>query len=215
LTFSLKQFRNLKNNSGIFFISMDLYDTSQMSLFTSCKEGNIERVKELIEQGVNIAMCNNLALHLACEHGHISIVSLLLQDWRIEPRAYDNYAIITASQQGHTDIVKLLLQDGRADPTAGYNDAIIHACKNGHIKVVEALLQDGRTDPTDADNSAIGFASRYGHTDVVRVLLQDGRVDPADDNEWAIKFAATQEIKEMLINYRYRVDGPEYQKLKK
>ena len=150
-----------------------------MSLFTSCKEGNIERVKELIEQGVNIAMCNNLALHLACEHGHISIVSLLLQDWRIEPKAYDNYAIITASQQGHTDIVKLLLQDGRADPAA-------------------------------EENWSIKMASINGHTKVVEMLLKDGRVDPTNDNEWAIKYAKTEEIREMLIAYKYRVDGQEY-----
>jgi hypothetical protein len=47
--------------------------------------------------------------------------------------------------------------------------------------------------------------------DVVKVLLQDGRVEPTNH---AIAHAATEEIKEMLTKYKYRVDGLEYRRMK-
>ena len=146
----------------------------------ACKTGNIAKVKELLEQGVDPTVPYNRALHLACDNGHADIVSLLLQDKRVDPTGYVNWAIREASISGYTKVVEVLLQDGRAVPS---NAAIRHASKNGHI-------------------------------DVVKALLQDGRVDPTANNNYAINNAATQEIKELLIAYRYRVDGPEYQKLK-
>ncbi len=101
----------------------------------------------------------------------------------------------------------MLLQDGRADPTADNN----YASKRGYIQIVEALLQDGRADPAAYDNYAIKWASAGNHVKVVEMLLEDGRVEPP---EWAIKYAATKTIKEMLIAYRYRVDGKEYRRMK-
>jgi hypothetical protein len=85
------------------------------------------------------------------------------------------------------------------------------AIQHGHADVVEVLLQDGRVDPTADNNYSIFLASLYGHVKVVEVLLQDGRVEITAD---AIVNSATDEIKDMLINYRYRVDGPEYCKMK-
>lgn len=47
-------------------------------------------------------------------------------------------------------------------------------------------------------------------TKVVELLLDDGRVKVSDD---AIKEAKTEEIKEMLVRYKYRVDGDEYRRM--
>ena len=151
-----------------------------MDLIEACKEGNIERVKELLKQGV-------------------------------DPTADDNLAIIYASFFGHTDVVEALLQDGRADPTTENNYPIGIASAQGYTSIVSFLLQDGRADPAVDVNYAIRRASYNGHTDVVKLLLQDGRVEPTDND--AIE-AATDEIKEMLVSYRYRVDGDEYCRLK-
>jgi hypothetical protein len=104
-------------------------------------------------------------------------------------------------------VLKELLRDGRADPANLYNSPIRVACQYGNIKMVEALLQDKRVDPTDLDNLALRYASLYARTDVVSLLLQDGRVEPTDQ---IISEAPTDEIKEMLIAYKYRVDGKEY-----
>jgi ankyrin repeat protein len=131
-------------------------------------------------------------------------------------RTKDSYnaAINWASGFGKIDIVKYLLREGYADPTNDKNSAIRRASVNGHADIVSLLLQDERVDPTDDYNYAILWASICGNTKVVEILLQDGRVDPAANNDSAIIHAKTQEIKDMLIAYKYRVDGKEYCRLK-
>jgi ankyrin repeat protein len=108
----------------------------------------------------------------------------------------------------------MLLQDGRVDPLADNSYALLKACENDNVDVVILLLKDGRADPTEDNNYAIKAASQNGNQEVVKVLLQDGRVDPTADNDYAIRRAKTEEIREMLIAYKYRVDGKEYCKAK-
>ena len=140
----------------------------------------------------------------------VNIIKELLKNGA-DPTRHNNAPIIYASTNGHSDVVEVLLQDGRADPTAGENCCIRNASYYGHTKVIELLLQDGRADPTAQNNFALRRACIYGRTDVVALLLQDGRVEATDQ---AIKNARTDEIKDMLLKYKYRVDGSEYCRLK-
>lgn len=144
-------------------------------------------------------------------HGHVNIVKTLLQDKRFNPAMDDSKCLRIASTKGQLEIVKLLLQDGRADPAIRNNRPIENASYNGHIKVVELLLQDRRVDPTADDSKALKWACYHGYLDIVELLLQDGRVEPT---EWMIRHAMTDEIREMLAKYKYRVDGKEYRRLK-
>jgi ankyrin repeat protein len=152
----------------------------------------------------------------ACNRGNIDKVKELLKDPSIQnilPKRQINRALVAASTYGHADIVKLLLQDGRFDPSYEKNWAIEIACENGHEDVVELLLQDERTNPSNC-NCSLKWASKNGHIKVVEMLLQDGRSEPTADNQYAIKHAKTDEIRDILIAYKYRVDGSEYQKAK-
>jgi ankyrin repeat protein len=115
-----------------------------------------------------------------------------------------------ASRYGYIDKVKEALANGE-DPTETDNYAIQIACIYGHTEVVSLLLQDGRADPTANYNSSLRWASYNGHIKVVALLLQDGRIEVTD---CVIEVAATPEIKEMLVKYKYRADGPEYMKMK-
>jgi ankyrin repeat protein len=117
-------------------------------------------------------------------------------------------------QYGIVEGVALLLQDGRADPTVANNYPIRVASEYGYTKIVSLLLQDGRADPTVYDHYSLEWACHNGHIDIVSLLLEDGRVDPTVNNDWIIRFTREEEIKEMLIAYKYRVDGKEYCKLK-
>ena len=120
-----------------------------------------------------------------------------------------NKALCDACQNGYVSVVKLLLENG-ADPTDENSKSIRMAAHYGHTDVVKMLLQDGRADPAAHDNEAIISTSVRGHIKVVEDLLQDGRVEPS---QWAIDHAA-EGIKEMLIGYKYRIDGKEYCKMK-
>jgi hypothetical protein len=114
-----------------------------------------------------------------------------------------NKALCDACKNGYISVVKLLLENG-ADPTYNDHDAIRVASFHGYENIVLLLLQDGRSIP---NNECLIWAS---YIRVVEILLQDGRVEPTS---WAIDHA-TGEIKEMLIGYKYRVDGQEYRKMK-
>jgi hypothetical protein len=115
----------------------------------------------------------------ASHDGHLAIVTLLLQDERVDPSDSDNnWAIRCASTNGHIEIVNLLLQDPRVDPSADNNSSIQYASDGGHLEVVERLLQDSRVDPSAEDNYSIQHASEGSHLAVVERLLQDSRVDP-------------------------------------
>jgi ankyrin repeat protein len=147
-----------------------------MNLLNACMFGKLDQAKEALANGEDPTYNDNIAIQWACFHGHTKIVELLLQDGRADPTTYGNQPIKCASYNGYA----LLLKDGRADPTTFYNYSIRAASENGHV-------------------------------DVVSLLLQDGRVEVPDS---AINHAATDEIKEMMIAYKYRVDGKEYQKAK-
>jgi ankyrin repeat protein len=151
-----------------------------------------------------------MSLFEACYEGNVKLVKTLLANSE-EPAADINWVIRVASARGHTKMVELLLQDGRIDPTTDSNAAIGYASLNGHVDIVALLLQDSRVDPTDYGNYAIKRAIFNGHIDIVSLLLQDGRVEITDDE---IHIAKTDEIKDILIAYKYRVDGKEYCRLK-
>ncbi len=152
-------------------------------------------------------------LIVACRDGIVTWAQKLLKNGE-DPTVEDNLCLRYASLFGKTKIVEILLQDGRADPTADYNYAIKIASLHGYTDIVKLLLLDERVDPTAGNNYAIRVASKRGHIKVVEILLKDGRVDPTDSNELAINLAETEEIKEMLIKYKYRVDGKEYCRMK-
>jgi ankyrin repeat protein len=142
----------------------------------------------------------------ACQDGNVERLIKLLKNGG-DPTVDDNAPIRNASFYGHSGVVEVLLQDGRADPTVDDNAPIRNASCNGHTEIVELLLQDGRVDPTAQNNFVLRRACMYSHTKVIEILLQDGRVEATDQ---AIKNARTDEIKDMLLKYKYRVDGSEY-----
>lgn len=152
-----------------------------MDLIEACRTGNVERVKELLQQGVDPTSDNNLALHVACRNGQLNVVATLLQDERVDPTDSNNSPIGAACILNYTDVVALLLKDGRANPVRGGDDNHLRwACYFGYLEVIKAVLQDGRVEPT----------------------------------ELMISLAKTDEIREMLVSYKYRVDGKEYCRLK-
>ena len=117
-----------------------------MSLLEAAENGNIEMVRQLLDDGVDV---------------------------NIQNRNGDT-ALIKSSLKGHTDIIKLLLNHG-ADPnikTAYGCNALIWASEKGHTDIVDLLLNHG----TDANiqningETALIWASWMGHTDVVELL---------------------------------------------
>jgi hypothetical protein len=144
------------------------------------------------QKGVDPAANDNSLIQWASQHGHATLVRLLLKDGRVDPSANLNHSIRLASENNHARVVRLLLRDKRVNPSDCFNYAIKRASESGHAKVVRLLLKDGRADPSADTNYSIRWASDRGHTEVVRALLRDKRVNPAAMDNLAIQCASAK-----------------------
>ena len=86
------------------------------SLIQAAKKGNLNRVKELLNQGVNVNGLKGgyIPLHIAIVHGHLPVVKLLLnRGAKVNSRdGYGYQSIHRAAEFDRLNIVKELLNRG-------------------------------------------------------------------------------------------------------
>ena len=121
-----------------------------MTFFDYVALGDIEKVKSLILEGINV--------NAKTQNG--------------------STALFWASAKGHREIAELLIQNG-ADVNAKIRSGqtpLILACQNGHRDVVELLLN--KEADTNVKNNAgrtpFDIATNRGHTEIVELLRKHG-----------------------------------------
>ena len=161
-----------------------------MDLIDAVKNGNIKRVRELLDSGADpnitdnnlgdtalISACRGSAWRPGGNQPRIDIVELLL-DHGADPniRGYiGSTALIYASFRSRADIVRLLLRRGANPNIKRYTDGVtslIMASGKGHIDIVRLLLDNG-ADPNireDNGDTALMAAESEGHGDTARVI---------------------------------------------
>lgn len=153
---------------------------SEDQLRQAAYEGNGAKVKEYLEQGVNVNAEDpegHTALIFAAFYGHSEILmDLLTAGAVVDSRdMMGRTALMYASTGPFPEAVKILLDKG-ADPNVVDSDehftALMHAAAEGHLEVVKVLMSHG-ADHTlkdiDGDDAAF-FAQQAGHTLVVNYL---------------------------------------------
>ena len=115
-------------------------------LLKACKKNEIEKVRILLNNGVDPTEYDNMALEICSIYGHAELVKLLLQDPRVDPSQNENYSIQLASEYGQTEVVKILLKDPRVNISDCYYHAIRWASRNDHVDTLKELLKDPRLD---------------------------------------------------------------------
>jgi len=125
-----------------------------MDIFTACNSGNLIRVKELIEQGVDVNQIQdynkNSPLIEACSFGE------------------------TLDMGNYLEIIKLLLSRG-ANINHKNNiswTALMYACDYGHIEIVKLLL-DNEADINHTDGNgynALFIAKHNDSTEIVKLI---------------------------------------------
>jgi ankyrin repeat protein len=127
---------------------------------TACHIGDLQRVRELLDQDVTLANrvsefvtyypCSGAPLRNAAAKGHLEIVQLLLEhgadpNLREEGIAPQGYALYSAAANKHYEIAKLLLESG-AHPNPEVEssaDALSRALSNSDQKMIELLCSYG------------------------------------------------------------------------
>ncbi|MEM9569659.1 MAG: ankyrin repeat domain-containing protein, partial [Bacteroidota bacterium] len=171
----------LYNNYNINIDSRN--ESNYTALLLSAKEGQLDCVKFLVQQGADIDTTDkwsSTALLLSAQQGHIDCVQYLLQQGAdINTKAKDGgTALLLSAKEGHIDCVKYLLQQG-ADINTKANDggtALLWSAYRGHIDCVKYLLQQGADiNAKNEKGDTAALVSIYkGQLDCLKYLLQQG-----------------------------------------
>ncbi|KAF5403569.1 hypothetical protein PHET_02981 [Paragonimus heterotremus] len=147
----------------------------------AARAGNLAKVVELLNAGVNINLCNPIgltALHLASKEGFVDIVTELIHrgaDFDA-PTKKGNTALHIASLAGHFQVVQQLLDAGanvNRQSVIGFTPLYMAAQEN-HIDVVELLLKRGANQALTTEDgfTPLAVALQQGHDRVVALLLE-------------------------------------------
>ena len=150
-----------------------------MNIIEAVKSNNIEKVIELINQGIDINMVNEYGqnpLSEACRLGSFSIVKLLIEKGAIV-NPLDNNANIPLSEAcklGSFSIVELLLANGAdINKTDHFGSTpLIAAVQYGNSQIVSYLINNG-ANPTHRDGQGryvSSFAILSGNNEILSIL---------------------------------------------
>ena len=154
-----------------------------MNIWRTCEEGDLERVRQLIQDGQNVNSDGRYGatpLMKAAVNGHDQVVRELIRAGA-DVNEKDNIkqtALHWASRRAHSSVVKTLAEAG-----ANLNELdewgttpLMRAAEEGYANVVVELIRAG-ADVNGKDNdkqTALHYASRRGHSNVVKTLAEAG-----------------------------------------
>lgn len=147
-----------------------------------------------VHQNDDGATYSTAALCWAARKGHDRIVSILLDDHRVDPNHLfdEKTALMHAAMEDRTNVVEIMLNHKSVDANAACErlkeTAFFFACggdphkKLGYVSTVQVFL-DNQQQAIDfnvtcrGEGTALNNAVSMGHLDVVTLLVQDPRID--------------------------------------
>jgi len=117
---------------------MSQKDLGNRELVQVCRQGDLERVKSLIDHGADVRFNDDYPLRSASSFGHLEIVKFLVRNGA-DPQGVNNQPLRFACHNGHLDVVKYLIKQ---IPGCFYGDldlGLRWAKEKGHLKVVNYL----------------------------------------------------------------------------
>jgi beta-lactamase regulating signal transducer with metallopeptidase domain len=167
-------------------LNLDIDRTVGELLVKIAESGDIDRMKQLLEDGVDVnlvATGDGTALIGAARAGQTQMVEFLLNenaDPNVAARG-DGSPLIAAAAAGQVEIATMLLDAGaeRDEIVPGDENPLMQAAWNGHPDVVRLLLDRGadfnaRTWADGELRTPLRLARRSGNAEVVQMLLAAG-----------------------------------------
>ena len=155
---------------------------TEMKFFRAAYQGNVEVVKEILKNYPNLEVNSadeRGALYTACEHGHDSIVSILLAHPGIDvnQRSDGVTPFMIACRCGFPTCAPMLLGDSRVkvnEPGGDGSTPLTEAASEGRLDVIKWWIASEREmnlgTPGNEEMDAIGEAEKEGKTEVVALL---------------------------------------------
>ena len=152
------------------------YDDNQIYIG---KAEELETIKQLAEQGVDLSANDEYLLNLAIENNKLDVVKYLIEQGA-DVHMMDEYPIYWASLLGHLEIVKCLIENG-VDIHVREEYALQMACENGHLEMVKWLVENGADIHCD-DDYVLMLATDAEQYEVVKYLCEQGANIHVDNN---------------------------------
>lgn len=143
----------------------------------ACSDGDLGRVKDLLDAGADPTCHYRQPLIEACRRGHVEVVKLLLEDERVDPNQVYEYgsALVGSIRVNALEMVKSLLSDARI---THLGQALEEATHCRLTLMMSMLLADPRMDPEAVScNSTIAQAINSSNPDHLRMILDDPRIE--------------------------------------
>ncbi|XP_007641675.1 2-5A-dependent ribonuclease isoform X2 [Cricetulus griseus] len=166
-------------------------------LIEAVKEGNVDRIKQLLQRGADINACEDIGgwtpLHNAVQLGKVDIVHLLLRHGADPHQRKKNGAtpFIIAGINGDVTLLQTFLSKGADVNECDLNGftAFMEAAECGKVEALRLLFDKGanvnlRRETTEDKKrmkrggaTALMSAAEKGHTEVVSILLNEMRAE--------------------------------------
>lgn len=174
----------------------------------ACEKSDLALAKKLVD---DIAV-EDWELDSVCYHSSFEIISFLMT--KIDITKYDK-ALVLACSAKRTDVVKMFVDNG-ANPnvTWGIIDEdgdwidlplLQAAAHKSSIEIVKSLLDSPILDRKILHN-ALHEACMQNRADIVQLLLEEGGY-----HEYARGWTNDPHIKQLLLEWKFRAGGEEYQ----
>ena len=173
-------------------------------LFIAITLGNLEFVKQLIEEGANpldIDANGDTLLHYAASKGRLQILQYLVNDLGCNPATRGCKGVTAlhyAAYYEHLHVVKYLIEDPGCllDPAVldDFNQsALIYACRIGNLEIIRYLVEYNKTAHMKLDDilyydfevddnllrSPLCHACNLGRLPLVKYLIEECGCDPS------------------------------------
>jgi ankyrin repeat protein len=108
--------------------------TNEELLIEAAKEGNLEAIKFLVENGTSVNTWNDAAFYWAACYGHLEVVKFLVENGAKFSKN-DDWGFCYAAGNGHLKVVKYLIEQGIT--INKYDYAFYLATENKQTEVID------------------------------------------------------------------------------
>lgn len=136
-------------------------------LNVAAKEGNLELIKLLDSEGVDLHHEDEFAFKIACSEGHLHIVEYLASKGT-NIHVENDRGLYLAFLKGDIPLVQFLIEKGLSFQQIKDRELMVQAVHMNHLELVKFLVEKGM----DEESKIIGFfvACAHGFVDLVDFL---------------------------------------------
>lgn len=223
---ALFNFKNEDNSFG--FESKNSIEVNTQRLKQACICGSLSGINNIIKEGIDIRMNDNMAIKTAIDCHHTCLVKSMfefgcnsfdviehmlmtvskngnkeLAEFALKTgkcsKGFKSYAIAEAVLFGKLDIVEMIFENGAEPEVNGY--LVTVAKLKGFTDIIEYLAGKGIKVDTNYDDKALRWASGLGHLDIIELLLKKGANIHANDDDAlrVASFNGNAEVVKFLI----------------